>query len=272
MVKKKQKKVAPQRLKLSVPTKDAFAELVRDLNLDGEQAWALGVTLRHVAQDFEDYEAMRARLPPTGRLKSRLKALEKQLGLLREEMDRAAADMIHFLPHDTLARIGLAMNFTTIGAALGEDVFPKREDDKIRALISEGTGITLAQMEMRTTPYREVLGLKRGDQILRHFIGAIHDPLKLWVELDKRNPGGQTAEPIRWRLVYWLAWSAPEIIGRDAAIAKGGPFVRLCAAVLRACGESDEGIEGAVPEIVQRVREDMEKAGVSKKAKEKAKE
>ena len=137
-------------------------------------------------------------------------------------MDRAAGDMIHLLPNDVLTRIGLAMNFTTIGAALGENVFPKREDDKTRALIAKGEALPLAELERRTAPYREALGLKRGDEILRRFIADVHEPLTRWVELDKQNRGGAKAKVVRNQLICWRAWSAPEIIGAEAAIAKTG--------------------------------------------------
>ena len=252
-------KPQPERLKLSLPTREAFAELVRDLKLNEKQARALEVTILHVAQDFDDYSARRLRVPPRSRLKARLKKIEEKLRRLREEMDRAAGDMIHLLPNDVLTRIGLAMNFTTIGAALGENVFPKREDDKTRALIAKGEDITLAELERRTAPYREALGLKRGDEILRLFIADVHEPLTRWVELDKQNRGGAKAKVVRHQLIYWLAWSAPEIIGAEAAIAKTGPFVRLCGATLSACGQSARGVEAAVPDIVKRARADKKK-------------
>jgi hypothetical protein len=220
-----------------------LAQLARDFNLDGKAAYWLEATIANVITDLEENEDRRSRTPPPSKLKSRLKKLESLLFDLKEEMERGSAEMIHFLPHETLARIGLAMNFSTMGEALGENVSPKRIDDKIRAGISDGQTVTLAQLEKESRPAREVLGLKHGDKILRHFIDAIHEPLRRWLELDKQNKGDAPARAVRRYLIYWLALSAPRILGKKPGVSQTGPFVELCAVVLRACGESDEGVE-----------------------------
>lgn len=47
-----------------------------------------------------------------------------------------------------------------------------------------------------------------------------------------------------------LAEAAPEIIGRKASRSQAGPFVRLCEAVLPACGIDAKGIEKLIPRLV----------------------
>ena len=68
----------PERLKLSLPTREAFAASpVRDLKLNERQARALEVTIQHVAQDFDDYSARRSRVPAPEQVES---AAEKNRG------------------------------------------------------------------------------------------------------------------------------------------------------------------------------------------------
>jgi hypothetical protein len=74
--------------------------------------------------------------------------------------------------------------------------------------------------------------------------------LKTWVELDKLNKGGRKADLARLYLVLRLAGAAPNIIGRKASASQTGPFVRLCAAVLTACGLDETGVEELIARII----------------------
>lgn len=250
------KAASPQKLTLpDLPKKD-WDILVRDMKLTPEQAWALAVALEHLSTDLDQEQARRDAMP-RARLVMRFKKIEAQLSALLAEMDRAQADMIHFLPHESLAEIGRAMTFESIGLALGRDVVPKSFKETVLAKLENNAPISPAAIKSEAFSARELLGLKHGDVILRDFLGRIHKPMQLWIERDKQNKGGKPAHMIRRCVVYYLARSAPDIIGRKAGVSETGPFVELCAAVLRAMRLPDEGVGKVVPGVVRQLREDM---------------
>lgn len=250
------KTASPQKLTLPVPKKEDWDILVRDLKLAPQQEWALALTLEHLWADLAQEQARRDAMP-RARLVMRFKRIEAKLAALLSEMDRAQAEMIHFLPHDALSEIGRAMTFESIGAALGRDVVPKTHNEPVLSKLEKNVSLSPAAMKHAAFSARELLGIKHGDVILRDFLGRVHEPMRLWIERDKQNKGGKPAQIIRRYVVYYLARSAPEIIGRKAGVSESGPFVELCAAVLRALRLSDVGVGKIVPEVVRQLRLDM---------------
>jgi hypothetical protein len=246
-----------ERLKLYSPTREELTELMHELKLDPTQERALVVTLKHIEEDLAHMQSERDKAPPRPQLVRRLKRMEHLFAEILSEMERANAGLIHFLPSDTLAAVGKAMTFTALTEALGREAIPERDEKWRQAKISAGEKQSLDEIEAATRASREVLGLKHGDLILKDFLAKIHDPMRRWVEKDRQNKGGKPAKITRRIIVYWLAWNAPEIINRKATVAETGPFVELCAAVLRTYRLSDSGVDKVIPKIVKQVREDQ---------------
>lgn len=251
---------AIQKLTLPVPTQQDWDVLVREMKLTPEQALALAVTLEHLSTDLAQEQARRDAMP-RARLVMRLKRIETKLAALLSEMDRAQADLIHLLPNESLSEIGCAMTFESINSALGQDIVPKIYKEGILAKLEMNLPLSPAAMKDQAFSARELTGLKYGDVILRDFLGRVHEPMRQWIERDKENRGGKPAQVIRRYVVYYLARSAPEIIGRKAGISETGPFVELCAAVLRALRLSDSGVGKIVPDVVRQLLVDL---GVAK--------
>jgi hypothetical protein len=180
--------------------------------------------------------------------------MEKAFERLRFELNRSADLMGDFLPHDTLMRVGESLTFSAMKEALGEDVSPKDTGIVIGSMIQSNNQITIASLEDHYIRHRQVQGLKNGHLLLKHLIECVHDPLKNWVVIDKLNAGGRPPKIARRYLIHRLAEMALEIIGKPAAVAKVGPFVRLCSQVLPACGLPAKGVAGAVPSIVEEMQ------------------
>jgi hypothetical protein len=254
--KRKTNKSAPPKLiqELKFPAPDVWADLVHDLGLNVLQERELRLAVQHVVLDIENYNLRKSKKPTRDTLVTRLKLMEKALSDLQYEIDRSIHLMNDFLPHETLGRIGKSFTFSEIGQALGEDVFPHDLDRWIADIIAAGKPITIAAIEEKSLPRRDVLGIKHGHAILKHFIESINAPLKKWVEEDKLNKGGRPADVARIYLIRTLAQEAPNIIGRRATISTTGKFADLCSLVLPACGVSAKGIEKAIPPIVRKLR------------------
>ena len=250
------KSASPQKLILPVPRQEDWDSMVRDLKLTPKQALALAIMLEHLSADLAQEQARRDAMP-RARLVTRFKSIEAKLNELISEMDRAKKDLIHFLPHKSLAEIGGAMTFESMEKALGHEVVPKHYQEGVLAKLEQNLPVSPAAMKHAAFSARELLGLKHGDVILRDFLGRVHEPMRLWIEQDKQNKGGKPAQILRRYVVYYLARSAPEIIGRNAGVSETGPFVELCAAVLRALRLSDVGVGKIVPDIVRQLRVDM---------------
>lgn len=213
---------------------------------------------RHAIEDLSEYQSRKGKEQPREVQVGRLERLEKALTNLQYEIDHSLHLMNNFLPNDVLGLIGRSFTFSTIGVALGRDVFPSRLDSIIKSR-AIGAPLTMADLENEGLVFGDALGLKHGHEILKHFIDSINRPLKDWIEHDRLNKGGRPADAVRTYLIYRLAEAAPTIIGKSATISTTGKFVELCSLALPACGVSATGIEKAVPSIVKRMRADQAK-------------
>jgi hypothetical protein len=211
-----------------LPTQEAFDELVRDQELDDEQANKLLLVLRDVNDDLHEHPRLDGR-KPRPELVWRFKRIAKVLNDLEYELDRLSKARTDLLPLDTLEEnglvmtldeIGLLMSFTAIEAALKREIRSRDPESYIESVAGE---------------------------LLRYAIGRINQPFKAWLELERFNRGGRPRKnPARDFLLLQLALAAPAIIRGEPTATAGGRFVRLCGAVVVACGLGAKRIERAV--------------------------
>ena len=93
-----------------------------------------------------------------------------------------------------------------------------------------------------------------------HFVETINQPIKTWFDVDRLNRGGRPPKTVeRDYLLLRLAEAAPAVIGKRPTATANGPFVRLCAAVVVACGFDDRGIERAVEKAIKELSKERRK-------------
>lgn len=253
------KNVDTEQLRLSFPTETDWQDLIKRFRLSDDQAHNLSVVLQQVIADLDQFRAVVDAMPKRSQLVSRIKRLEKVFGNVASELKRAEKDLPHLLPHDVGSFIGLSMNFTAIGEALGKEEFPVFVDLEIERGIRDNRLLTQKQIEKAGNPKRESLGLNHSHVLLPYLINGIYEPLRLWVELDRKNKGGRTPNMLRRYLAYWLIYEAEDILGKKPMIAQNGKFVEFCEAVFDACSLSYDGLDKILPALVKRVREDKKR-------------
>ena len=246
-------------LRLSFPTEGDWKDLIKRFHLSDDQAHNLTVVLQQVIADLDQFRATMDAMPKRSHLVSRIKRLEKVFGHVAGELKRAEKDLSHLLPHDVGSFIGLAMNFTAIGQALGTEEFPVFVDLEIERGIRDYRLLTQKQIEEAGNPKRESLGLNHSHVLLPYLINGMHEPLRLWIELDRKNKGGRAPNMLRRYLAYWLIYEAEDILGKKPTIAQSGKFVAFCEAVFEACRLSYDGLDKILPALVKRVREDKKR-------------
>jgi hypothetical protein len=239
-----------------LPTQEAFDELVRDQELDDVQADKLLLVLRDVNEDLKEHRKRLERGKPHPEVVRRFKRIAKVLNDLEYELDRLSKTMSDFLPLDpfeenglftTLGEIGLLMSFTAMEAALKREIRSRDPESYIKSVAGDHPDFRIAQIEERFEYQRQAIGLNHGPELLRYAVERINQPIKTWFELDRFNRGGRPRKnPARDFLLVPLALAAPTIIGGEPTATAGGRFVRLCAAVVVACGLRRRGMERAV--------------------------
>jgi hypothetical protein len=244
-----------------LPTQEAFDELIRDQELDDEQADKLLLVLRDVNEDLKEHRKRLERGKPGPELVRRFKRIAKVLNELEYELDRLSKAMTDFLPLDpleenglltTLEQIGLLMSFTAMEAALKREIRSRDAESYIKSVAGDHPDFRIAQIEERFEYQRQAIGLNHGPELLRYAIERINQPIKTWFELDRLNRGGRPRKnPARDLLLLRLAEAGRAIIGRRPTATAGGRFVRLCAAVVVRCGLDDQGIERAVEKALK---------------------
>ena len=254
--KSSKKNSAAEVLRLSFPIEGDWQDLIKRFHLNDDQAHNLTVVLQQVIADLDQFRATMDAMPKRSQLVSRIKRLEKAFGNVASELKRAEKDLSHLLPHNVGSFIGLAMNFTAMGQALGKEEFPVFVDLEIERGIRDNRHLTQKQIEEAGNPKRESLGLNHSHVLLPYLINGMHEPLRLWVELDRKNKGGRTPNMLRRYLAYWLVYEADGILGKKPTISQSGKFVEFCEAVFEACRLSYDGLDKILPALVKRVRED----------------
>ena len=115
--------------------------------------------------------------------------------------------------------------------------------------------LDLRVIEEETAPLRQTFGLRHCHVLLTSLIVQWHAEIEKQLVLERLNKGGRKVQLDRKYLLHCLALAAPRIINREAAVAVTGPFIRLCEAVLPACGLPSVGVDKVVPEIVREIRD-----------------
>lgn len=237
------------RATIKLPDEAALVELGRRLKLTATQLVHLRITLQHVHADLANHQANPVHSERT-EIVRRLKLVEKALAALDDACRRHAKHIGHF-PSEFLGAFGAMLTFSAMNDALGEDRTPRHLDGTIQEHIAAGAVRSIEQIETLTQPVREALAIQCGHELVPAFITKLRAPLKTWIELNKLNKGGRNATITRHYLVARLADAAPDIIGRKASRSQTGPFVRLCEAVLPACGIDPKGVEKVIARIIQ---------------------
>ena len=242
------------------PTPEEFDVLVRDQKLDGLQAHELGLVLYHVDEDLKEYRKWREGRKPRRELVRRLKRFADLFNDLEYEIDRWRKTMADFLPLDAHEEIGQLMSYGAIEAALGREIPSRDLKSEIESLTMDDPNFRMAQLEERLEYERRTIGLKNGSELLAYLIKTINLPIKAWFDVDRLNQGGRPPKTVeRDYLFLRLAEAAPAVIGKRPTATANGPFVRLCAAVVAACGFGDRGIERAVEKAIKELSKERRK-------------
>ena len=168
--------------------------------------------------------------------------------------------MADFLPLDAQEEIGQLMSYGAIEAALSREIPSRDLKSEIESLTMDDPNFRMAQLEERLEYERRTIGLKNGSELLAYLIKTINQPIKAWFDVDRLNQGGRPPKTVeRDYLLLRLAAAAPAVIGRRPTATANGPFVRLCAAVVVACGLDDRGIERAVEKAIKELSKERRK-------------
>jgi hypothetical protein len=242
------------------PTPEKFDELVHDQKLDDLQAYELRLVLYHVNEDLKAFRNRLEGRKPRQELVRRLKRVAKPLGNLEFELRRWAKTLNDLLPGDTREEIGMLMSFSAMESALKKEIQTPELRSEIESLLSECPDFRMTQLEDRLLTRRQARGLEHGGELLMHFVERINQPIKTWFELDRRNRGGRPTKNLaRDFLLIRLAEVAPAVVGRRPTATADGRFVRLCAAVVLACGFGRGGIERAVEKAIKELSKQRRK-------------
>ena len=241
---------------IKIPLDDQWKEYFKEFVLSAEQERALKETITNINGYIIKYNTLMKKIGPRSERKKKLLALEKSLDKVRFYVEHFGDDMDNWLPSEACAQIGLLSDFLTAEQVLGETKYSMRINQRIEQEIFLKSSVNIEKIDKELSFSRESIGLLVGGKILRNFIQKIHDPLRDWVELERLNKGGAPGNMTVRLIVRELARWAPEIIGVRAAIKKEGLFVRLCSAVLIACGlpDASDNVGNMVPNVVKKLR------------------
>jgi len=259
---KKKKQKEPDKIEnhlmqeLVVPSETVWLEEFKQFDFTKEQRRELEVVLMNLREDIYQFNKKTKEIGLRTENKRRLIALEKVLAKTRYFLEHYQDDMDNWLPFDMREEIGLLSNFLIAQEALGEKTYSDRLNREIVDAAYQQTPLTIEKVEEKLVHSRKSIGLLAGHKILLNFVQRIHEPLRKWRKTERDNKGGNPAKKTQRAVIYWLAWSAPEIIGREAAIRKTGRFVELCSAVLSACGLPNPSVGDSAPKIVKKALKD----------------
>ena len=241
---------------LVIPSDEVWNEEFKKFKFTQEQKHELKIVLQHLREDIRFYNKRAKEIGLRSENKRRLLELEKALAKTRYFLEHYQAGMDNWLPFDMREEIGFLSNFIFAEEILGEKTYSDRINREIIDAAYQQKPLTIEKIEEKLLPSRQCIGLLAGHKILLNYIQRIHEPLRKWREMERNNKGGSPLNKTQSIVIYWLAWAAPEIIGKKAARAKHGPFVRLCQAVLSAHGLPNDSVGDTVPNIDKKVHQD----------------
>ena len=241
---------------IQIPSDEIWKEEFKEFGFSAGQERELKETINDIHRRIIKYNLVIQDLPLRAERKKELVAFEKILRKTRDFLEALGDDIDNILPSEMLAQIGLLSDFVAAEEVFGDKKYSKRADQKLAQAVFLKCDLNIEKIENELRHSRESMGLQVGGKIMRNFIQKVHDPLREWIELERLNKGGAPANMTVRLIVHGLACAAPDIIGKRAAIKKDGPFVRLCSAVLRACGLPDAGdnVGNIAPGVVKKVR------------------
>ena len=154
----------------------------------------------------------------------------------------------------------MLLSYSAMESALKREIQTPELGSEIESLLSESPDFRMTQLEDRLLARRQARGLENGGELLMHLSKGSTNRSRPGSNVDRRNRGGRPAKnPARDFLLFRLAEAAPVVIGRRATATANGPFVRLCAAVVVACGFGDRGIERAVEKAIKELFKERRK-------------
>lgn len=251
---------------LLMPTDEVWDLEFREFNFTDEQRRELEKVIYHLREDISHFNQKMREIGLRSENKRRLVELEKALAKTRYFLERYQDGMDNWLPFDMREEIGLLSSFTFAEEQLGENTYSARIDREIVDAAYRQSPLLIKDIEEKLIASRKSIGLLAGHTILLKMIQRFHEPLRKWRLLERTNKGGTPADKTMRAVIYWLAWSAPDILGKKAAKSRTSRFVRLCAALLRACGAPNESVGSSVPDIVEMALADKARHEAAMKA------
>ena len=215
-----------QALRFTLPDKETWAELCRNLKLSNAQAAALHAVLQEAESDCIDL-AEELDIAQS-ELKSSLKTIDRLLskahqGLQRADIRRALAS--------------IEMN------------------GSISYLISPEAGSDIHGNTALHGHEHDRLLNDRTPEVMSYLLDRIRRPIAEWLAIAAMDKGGNKPQSDRQLLILLLARDSRQIIEEAASATSNGPFHNLCSWVLPACGIGMEGLEDAIARCLKKYRE-----------------
>lgn len=209
------------------PDEDAWAELRRDLKLTDTQAVALRLTL----QEAESLCSYFTNVLVKTEVRKSLVTLNRLLsnahrGLQRADISQA---LRKFDMHGALS--------TLLSREAGTELHGKGDVDKL-------------------SHHRLLVDL--NPEVMSYIIDEMRRPIAQWLAVSAKGKAGRQPKYDRRALLFLLARDASKINGSKPSSTSDGPFHRLCAWVLPACGIDSVGLEDAIERCLEKYREWLE--------------
>jgi hypothetical protein len=242
------------------PGDEEILAIVQEFQLTREQANELDLVLRHAKEDIEGFLRTQAKRKPRAELVRRLKIVDKSFERLHTDLTRYCKTLGDVLPFDTLQASGELLSYGAIESALNRKIPGRNLLREIEEQFAGREDLRAAEIEELRAYERQALGLNEGPALIAYIVGALHRPIRAWLEIEKGNRGGRPADLPRLVLLIGLAKAAPDILGAKPTATANGRFMRLCAAVCQAYGFDNSGIEEAVERLLRKRNDKRKRA------------
>jgi hypothetical protein len=244
-------------LMFHLPSREGWAELVKDLGLDHGQAHELDLALRHIDEDLRTIAEDQRRLGSRDDRMARLNRIARALFTLEEELGPGGARIGDVLPFNSLEAIGRGLSYTAMEETLGR---PLTEPGLGEALKEEAFA-RIAQIEERFDCQRHAVGLNHGSALLAHLLASINGPVRTWFDFHRLDKGGRATDPEHEYVILVLSRASRAVVGRGPTAIAGGAFQALCAGVFAQCGLESDSLEKAVKKVLSRRRRQRAQPG-----------
>lgn len=233
---------------MRMPDADGWTDIKKALDPNERQEVALRETLQEA---FDACEEMRRALAF-----SELKAGLKKIGELLKKVERAleSQDVVNSLTAlETYGAMAHIISPSAVRELNGyrEIMLPKQAIDRLLA-DRQGDGISPSVLDELSLPDRQRDLDGRTIDAMKLIIRQMRRPIDNALSQSKPDKGGNRPQTDRELLIFLLARDAAKIIGNEASLKKGIPFVSLCAWALNACEVSTVGLEDAVDRCLRR--------------------